>query len=124
MEFLGISFWEFLLIMVVIILVVGPAKIPGIMRTIGTIVRNIRRTTTELTTSITREIELDNLKKAAEAEPPPGDKKPAPAKPTSPAAATPHQSAKPAPAKPAAPASAPDTPQNTLPAGRSTHDEQ
>jgi len=122
MEFLGISFWEFLLIMVVIILVVGPAKIPGIMKTIGTIVRNIRRTTTELTASITREIELDNLKKAAEVEPP-GDKKPAPAKPTS-TAATSSPPAKPAPAKPAAPAPAPDTPQNTLPAGRSTRDEQ
>jgi sec-independent protein translocase protein TatB len=122
MEFLGISFWEFLLIMVVIILVVGPAKVPGIMRTIGTIVRNIRRTTTELTASITREIELDNLKKAAEAEPPPGDKKPA-AKPPSSAARL-HPPAEPGTAKPAPPAPAPDAPQNTMPAGRSTHDEQ
>ena len=75
MEFLGISFWEFLLILVVIVVVVGPAKIPGIMRTLGTIIRNIRKTTAELTASITREIELDNLKKAADLKPPPGDVK-------------------------------------------------
>jgi sec-independent protein translocase protein TatB len=74
MEFLGISFWEFLLIVVVIVVVVGPAKIPGIMRTLGTIIRNIRKTTSELTTSITREIELDNARKAGES-PPPAAKK-------------------------------------------------
>jgi sec-independent protein translocase protein TatB len=74
MEFLGISFWEFLLIMVVIVVVLGPAKIPGIMRTAGTIVRKFRKITSELQTSIAREIALDSARKEAEAAPPEGKK--------------------------------------------------
>jgi Tat protein translocase TatB subunit len=98
MEFLGISFWEFLLIIVVIIVVVGPSKIPGIMRTIGTVIRNIRKTTTELTSNITREIDLDNARKVAPPPPPPGDEAAAP---------TPPRSSR-----------------DSLTDGRSTHDEQ
>ena len=63
MEFLGISFWEFLLILVVIIVVLGPSRIPGIMRNLGNIVRNIRKASSELTTSISREIEADNAER-------------------------------------------------------------
>ena len=75
MEFLGISFWEVLLIAVVILVVLGPSKIPGVMRTIGTIIRNIRKTTSELTTSISREIDLDNARKAGEPAPKPTGKR-------------------------------------------------
>ncbi len=67
MEFLGISFWEFLLIMVVIVVVLGPSRIPGIMRTLGTIVRNIRKITAELTANVTREIALEDERQKAEA---------------------------------------------------------
>ena len=63
MEFLGISFWELLLIGVVVLVVLGPSRLPGIMRTIGAIVRNIRKVGSELTETITREIDADNAKK-------------------------------------------------------------
>ena len=67
MEFLGISFWEFLLIMVVIVLVLGPSRIPGIMRTLGTIVRNIRKITSDLTANVAREIALEDERQKNEA---------------------------------------------------------
>ncbi len=100
MEFLGISFWEFLLIVVVILVVLGPSRIPGIMRTLGTIVRKIRKITSELTASVAREIALDEARKETEKRSslPPQDK---------PARKTP-----------------PKAPRDSLPAGRSTHDEQ
>jgi sec-independent protein translocase protein TatB len=104
MEFLGISFWEFLLIVVVVIVVLGPSKIPGIMRTLGTIIRNIRRITSELTASVAREIALDDARKEAENRPsPPKDEA----------------------AKTKVPETTPPKPsRDSLPAGRSTHDEQ
>jgi len=126
MEFLGISFWEFLLILVVIVVVVGPAKIPGIMRTIGTIVRNIRKTTAELTASINREIELENLKQAGDPESKPEEKKaaaPAPSPPATPAAPAQQKPATHLPPRTAAPAPRPNASADSLTAGRPTHDE-
>ena len=80
MEFLGISFWEFLLIVVVVLVVLGPSKLPTIMRTLGTIVRNLRRITTELTASVAREMEAENARRDAETRPSPKDEAPGPEK--------------------------------------------
>lgn len=63
MEFLGISMWEFLLILVVIVIVLGPARIPGIARNIGNVIRTIRKASSDLTMTLTKEIDLEDTKK-------------------------------------------------------------
>ncbi len=65
MEFLGISMWEFLLILVVIVIVLGPARIPGIARNIGNVIRTIRKASSDLTTTLTKEIELEDIAKTS-----------------------------------------------------------
>ncbi|MCJ7605740.1 MAG: twin-arginine translocase TatA/TatE family subunit [Dehalococcoidales bacterium] len=70
MDFLGISMWEFLLILVVIVIVLGPARIPGIARNIGNVMRTIRKASSDLTMNLTKEIELeDTTKPPRETEP-------------------------------------------------------
>ena len=60
MEFLGISMWELLLILVVAVIVLGPNKIPGIARNIGKAIRAIKKASSDLSTVITKEIESEN----------------------------------------------------------------
>ena len=62
MGFSGIGIWEILLILVVALLVLGPNKLPGIARTLGKTVRTIKKASTDLTTTLTREVELTNDK--------------------------------------------------------------
>lgn len=62
--------WEFLLILVVIVIVLGPARIPGIARNIGNVIRTIRKASSDLTMTLTKEIEAEDTKKT------PGETKP------------------------------------------------
>ena len=62
-----IGFWELGLITLVALLVVGPERLPGLARTLGlwlgkgrSILRNIKE-------EISREIEIDEIKKSAQA---------------------------------------------------------
>ncbi len=57
MDFLGIGGWEVLLILIIALIVWGPARIAEIGRTLGKMVRTIKKATFDLTTQITREIE-------------------------------------------------------------------
>jgi len=73
--FLGIGFWEILLIFVVVLALLGPRKLPEIAARLGTLFRRLRRASYELTSELTREVEgtprtdgvnsLDSLKQAA-----------------------------------------------------------
>jgi len=45
MDFLGIGFLELLLILLILFIVVGPAKLPGIARAIGRGIRELREAT-------------------------------------------------------------------------------
>ena len=63
MDFMSIGSSEILMIILVAVLVVGPNRIVEIARTIGRITRTIKKTTAELTTSVTREIELEEKEK-------------------------------------------------------------
>jgi sec-independent protein translocase protein TatA len=56
--FSGIGIWEVLLIIVVVLIVLGPQRVPEIARKLGQIVRSIRRASTEFSTAITREIDV------------------------------------------------------------------
>ena len=55
--FSGIGIWEVLLIIVVILIVLGPQRVPEIARKLGQAVRAIRRASADLTTAVTRELD-------------------------------------------------------------------
>jgi Tat protein translocase TatB subunit len=63
MDFMSIGTQEILMIILVAILVVGPNRIVEISRTMGKVMRAIRKTTVELTTSVTKELEIEDKKK-------------------------------------------------------------
>ena len=56
MDFLGIGIGELLLILVVILIIWGPGKLPEIARTLGKTVRALKKVTFDLTAEVTREV--------------------------------------------------------------------
>ena len=52
---------ELLLILIVALIVLGPGRIVEVGRTLGKMMRNLRKATSELTTAVTKEI--DSTKK-------------------------------------------------------------
>jgi len=60
MGFLDIGLGEILLILVVAVIIFGPGRIPEIARTMGRIVRNLKKATSDLTTTITKEIDVED----------------------------------------------------------------
>jgi sec-independent protein translocase protein TatA len=80
MDFFGIGPWEIVLILVLALIILGPGKLTETARTLGKIVRSIRRTSAEFTAAVTREmnkVEEDEPPKlppkAEKAEPSPAD---------------------------------------------------
>ena len=73
--FLGIGFWEILLVFVIIMALLGPRRLPEIARKLGTLMRRLKMAFSDLTTALTTEVEgtplkqdenpLDGLRKAA-----------------------------------------------------------
>ena len=57
MDFFGIGIWEVLLILVVALIIWGPGRIVEIGRTLGKIVRTVRKATFDLTAQVTKEME-------------------------------------------------------------------
>jgi len=57
MGFFDIGVGEILLILVVALIIFGPGRIPEIARTTGRVARNLRKATSGLTTTITKEID-------------------------------------------------------------------
>ena len=56
-----IGFWEFALIAIVALLVVGPDKLPGLMRTTGQLMGRAKRTMRELKYDLEREAEFEEV---------------------------------------------------------------
>ena len=56
MGFLDMGTLEILLILVVALIIWGPDKIPGIARTLGNVLRNLRKATTDFTATLTKEL--------------------------------------------------------------------
>jgi len=91
MGFSGIGFWEIVLIIVVILIVLGPHRLPEIARTLGRAFRAIKKASSDLSLSITKEIEeTKSVKPSTPATPSPpatpattADKPPSAAKPDS-----------------------------------------
>ncbi len=59
MGFFDIGLPEILLILIVALIVWGPEKIPEIARTLGKAMRTFRKVTSDLTTTITKELDMD-----------------------------------------------------------------
>ncbi len=77
----GISEFEFIIILAVLVVVLGPKKLPEIARTIGRAVNEMRRATTDIKREINSEIrkvdiekDITNPKPAKEKKPPKEDK--------------------------------------------------
>jgi Tat protein translocase TatB subunit len=58
MDFFGIGGWELVLIFVVILIVVGPGKLPEIARTIGKTIRAVRKASADITTAVSHELDI------------------------------------------------------------------
>jgi len=57
MGFLGIGTWEILLILILALIILGPGKLTDVARTLGRMVRAIRKASADLSTAVTRELE-------------------------------------------------------------------
>lgn len=66
---IGISFWEMVVVAVVALLVIGPEKLPGVVRTIGFWLGKARRTMENFKTDMDFEInKVEELKHQAQRE--------------------------------------------------------
>lgn len=57
MDFFGIGIGEILLILVIALIIWGPGRIVEIGRTLGRIMRTLRKASFDLTTQVTKELE-------------------------------------------------------------------
>jgi len=57
MEFFGMGFGEILVVLVIAVIIFGPGKVIELSRSLGKMLNNVRKTTSELTAEVTREIE-------------------------------------------------------------------
>ncbi len=69
MDFMSIGTQEILMIILVAVLVVGPNRIVEISRTMGKITRAIKKTSIDLTSAVTKELELEEKDKQPPANP-------------------------------------------------------
>jgi len=58
MGFLGIGTGEILLILILALIILGPGKLPEIARTLGRTIRAIKKASADLTTAVTKELEV------------------------------------------------------------------
>jgi sec-independent protein translocase protein TatB len=58
----GMGIGELVLIFVIALIVFGPEKLPSVARTVGKLARDLKRTTNELTETIQREMDLEDIK--------------------------------------------------------------
>ncbi|MGH8671820.1 MAG: Sec-independent protein translocase protein TatB [Burkholderiales bacterium] len=58
----GIGFSELVVILIVVLLVVGPQRLPGAARSIGLVVGRVQRYATQVRNEIRREIALDDMR--------------------------------------------------------------
>ncbi|MFP6681738.1 MAG: Sec-independent protein translocase protein TatB [Gammaproteobacteria bacterium] len=56
-----IGFWEFALVAIVALVVVGPDRLPGMVRTAGQLMGRAKRTLRELKYDLEREVELEEV---------------------------------------------------------------
>ena len=64
MDFLGMGIGEILLILIVALIIWGPGRVPEIGRSLGRILRALKKASSDLTAEITKETEGDENKHA------------------------------------------------------------
>jgi len=62
-SFLGIGIWELLLIFVLVMIFVGPRRLPEIATKLGRMYRNLKRASQNLTSELTREVNINSDQK-------------------------------------------------------------
>ncbi len=68
MDFMGIGFFELLLILLIGFIFLGPDKLPGFARSLGQFMGKLKVTSAELTRELTKELELDKEAKELKSE--------------------------------------------------------
>ena len=63
MDLMGVGTAEVLMILLMALLVIGPNKVVEFARTMGKITRTIKKMSFDVTTSLTKELELEEEKK-------------------------------------------------------------
>ena len=63
MDFFGMGMAEILLILVVVLIIWGPGRVAEVGRTIGKMMRTLKKATFDLTTQITKETEEQEKKR-------------------------------------------------------------
>lgn len=64
MDLFGIGFGELVLILVIALMVFGPGKLPEIARTIGRFSRNLKRMSSDFTSAMTKELDIEEEQKS------------------------------------------------------------
>ena len=59
MGFLDIGTGELVLILVIALIVLGPGRVVEVGRTLGKMIRTLKKATSDLTTAVTKEIDSD-----------------------------------------------------------------
>lgn len=62
MNFFGIGGGEVILVLIVALIIWGPKRLPEIARTLGKTVNMLKKSTYDLTSQITRELDTENTK--------------------------------------------------------------
>ncbi len=63
MDLFGIGFGEILLILVVALMIFGPGRLPEIARTIGRFSRSLKRMSSDFTSAMAKEIDMEEEEK-------------------------------------------------------------
>ena len=63
MDFMSVGTSEILMILLVAILVVGPNRVVEMARTLGKIMRTIKKASFDLTSAVSRELDVENKDK-------------------------------------------------------------
>ncbi len=74
MELFGMGAGEIILILIVALIIWGPRKLPEIARTLGRAVRVLKKTTSDLTSEITKEIDQEEKDRPSQPRQNNGDK--------------------------------------------------
>jgi Tat protein translocase TatB subunit len=62
-SFLGFGFWEIVLVLLIILAVMGPRRLPEIAQRMGTLYRRLKMASRDLTSELTKEVEGTPLDK-------------------------------------------------------------
>lgn len=67
----NLGFWEMVVLAGVALIVVGPEKLPGLARTVGRFINDLKRTTNTIASDITDAVDEENFLNSDKAQPKP-----------------------------------------------------